>query len=51
MTMLKYNIGIVGDNADDMIKLLLFYKIYDKSKIKNSRHALLIQSQASFQVM
>jgi len=49
MTMLKSTIGIVGDNVDDEIKHLK--NIYDKFEIEKNRHALLIKSQTSLQLM
>ena len=43
VTMLKSTRGIVGDNADYMIKSLK--QLHDKLKVENNRHAFLIQSQ------
>ena len=49
MAMLKSTMGIVGDNADGMIKNLK--KIYDKLRIANNRRALLVKSQTSLQLI
>ena len=49
MTTLKSTIGIVSDNADDMIKNSK--QILDKLKIENNRHAVLLKSQSSLQLM
>ena len=49
MTMLKSTIGIVGDSDDFMIKDVK--QIHDKLRIENNRHALLVKSQTSLQVM
>ena len=48
MSILKCTIGILGENADDMINSS---KIHDKLKIENNRHALLIKSQTSLKLM
>jgi hypothetical protein len=49
ITVLKTTIGLVGDNADEMINNLK--KIHEKLKIENNRHTLLIKSQVSLQLM
>lgn len=49
VSILKSTIGIVGENADEMINNLK--KIHDKLKIENNRHVLLIKSQTSLQLM
>ena len=49
ITVLKTTIGLVGDNADEIINNLK--KIHEKLKIENNRHTLLIKSQVSLQLM
>ncbi len=46
---LKSTIGIVEENADEMISNLK--KIHEKLKKENNRHELLIKSQTSLQLM
>ena len=49
MTMLRSTIGIVGGNADYMINRLT--KMHNKLNIEKNRHALLVKSQTSLQLM
>jgi len=49
MSILKSTIGIVGENADDMINN--FKNIHNKLRMENNKHALLLTSQTSFQLV